>query len=83
MSKVTNEDFVINWATATDIKEVARTTGLTVATCRSRAKYLRSKGIKLPILKKLCGQRLEQEDIKKLNSLIAKHDIGEVNRARG
>lgn len=71
-TKVNNEDFVVAWATAQNLDEVMRTTGMKKPAVQQRAKFLRDKGVKLP---KLEGKRgLDSYDIARLNSLINKHN---------
>lgn len=70
---VSAEDFVIAWATASDLEEVARTTGMKKSAVQARAYSYRKLGVRLPKLAP--PKQLDQFRVSQLNSLIEKHDI--------
>lgn len=73
MSKVSNQDFVVAYATAETLDQVVKTTGMNKAAVQGRKVFLEKKGVKFPKLKS--SNYLTSLDIAQLNSLIIKHDI--------
>lgn len=74
MTKVSNEDFVVAWATSRTIDDVVKNTGMTRDAAGARGRYLRAKGVKLPKLNRP-GTKLDALAVAQLNSLISKHSI--------
>ena len=72
-AKVSNEDFVIAYATAETLNQVAATVNMKKASVQARRKFLEAKGVKFPKLKS--SNYLTDLDIAQLNRLITKHDI--------
>ena len=71
--KVTNDDFVVAYATSETLEEVAKTTGMNKAAVQARKKFLEKKGVNFPKLSN--GNVVTQLQVAQLNSLIIKHDI--------
>lgn len=72
-AQVSNEDFVVAYATSDTLADVERQTGMSKAAIYSRRKMLSDKGVKFPKL----SQKAVIDDlaIARMNSLIKKHDI--------
>lgn len=72
--KVSQEDFVVAWATAVTIADVIRDTGLKKDGVNSRAYLLRRKGVNLPKLQRTSKPDLDKLRVSQLNELIKKHN---------
>lgn len=73
MSNVTNRDFVVAYATAYNLDDVAKATGMTRSQISARRKFLENKGVIFPRLKAVSA--LTPLDVAQLNSLIKKHNV--------
>lgn len=72
-SKVDNRDFVVAWTTSRTTDDVMAATGLSKPAISARAKYLKSKGVKLKKLERPSMARLDTLEVAQLNSLINKY----------
>jgi len=73
MARVDNRDFVVAYATAYNIEDVMKATGMSKAAISARRNFLQNKGVKFPKLNS--PLMLTPLDIAQLNSLIIKHDV--------
>lgn len=73
--KVSDNDFVVCWATSDTIDDVVKGTGLTIAGAQWRARKMRERGVRLM---KLNGVHKEKSNVDELNKLVDKYS--KVNR---
>ncbi len=71
--KVSNEDFVVAYATSQTLDDMVKTSGMTKPAVQARKKFLMQKGVKFPKLSNT--QLIDDLAVARMNSLIKKHDI--------
>lgn len=72
--RVSNEDFVVAWASSRDLDDVVAATSMGLPAIKAKARILARAGVNLPELRKRDSNRLDQLAVAQLNSLIKKHN---------
>lgn len=73
MARISNEDFVVAFATSETMEDMVKATGLSRGNIHSRRHDLMKKGVNFPKLQR--SSLVTKLDVARLNSLIKKNDI--------